>query len=518
MKYVLIIALSLIVIAGYPQTVLTTEGQTFTNSDKTWLGVNIPRTVPTIFTFKNNTIISKNTEGYMLQAGDEASAATNNMLDGSVITGNTLRWSGTDMESITHGIFTGHNSNVIIKYNYVDHAPMGIIRKSSNNMSNTSGGVAYNIVRGGAVAIVVKGMSNVNIYNNTLYCDRTPAQTWRPLVNIYTNVDFGLNSVANGTKIFNNIFYTKYRTVAISIDDNESLNGFQSDYNVFWSEAGSPVFRINGVTMTFDQWKAKGYDTHSVVLNPKFKDFVNFVPAARLDYGTDLGPDWAEGLSVDAVWGTVDPAKATQNGKWQVGAMIYATGSNDYPHFVNASVRTDTPNVIQVNFSSALGSIVPPVSAFNVTVNSVSATVLSVSIVDSTVTILLQDPIYKDEHVQLNYTKPAENGLQSPSGQYIPNLTARTVINNIGSTGTTDSEIRVYPNPASDYFNIINVQASHFSSVVRLYDLSGKLCLEYTLNSDIVQRVPVNLNPGIYLLLLEIGSGTKHKQKLIIAK
>lgn len=517
MRYVFIIVFSLIVATVNSQTILTTEGQTFSNTDATWLGVNIPRDVQTTFTFKNNTIISKNTQGYMLQAGDEASAATNNMLDGSVITGNTLRWSGTDMESITHGIFTGHNSNVIIKYNYVDHAPMGIIRKSSNNMSNTSGGVAYNIVRGGAVAIVVKGMSNVNIYNNTLYSDRTPAQTWRPLVNIYTNVDFGLNSVAHGNKIFNNIFYTKYRTVAISIDDIESLTGFQSDYNLFWSEAGSPIFRINGVTMTFDEWKARGYDTHSMVMNPKFKDFVSFVPSVRLDYGTDLGPDWAEGLSVDAVWGTVDPAKAMQNGKWQVGAMIYA-GINDYPHLVSAAISNDTPDVIQMKFSSALGNIVPPVSAFDVTVNSVLITILSVSIVDSIVTLQLKDPVYKDEHVTLNYTRPAENGLQSPTGQYIPNLIARTVINNIGSTGTTDPEIQVYPNPASDYFNILNVHAPYFSSVVRLYDLSGKLCFEYTLSSDIVQRVPVNLNPGIYILHLEVGSSTKYKQKLIIAK
>jgi hypothetical protein len=91
-----------------------------------------------------------------------------------VITGNKLIWTGSDMKVIPHGIFTGHNRNVIIKYNYLDDVPMGIIRKSSNNMSNTAGGVAYNIVKGGVVGMVVKGMSNVNIFNNTFYNDRTP--------------------------------------------------------------------------------------------------------------------------------------------------------------------------------------------------------------------------------------------------------------------------------------------------------------------------------------------------------
>ena len=46
---------------------------------------------------------------------------------------------------------------------------MGLIRKS-NGMTNTSGGVAYNIVnKTQATGIVVKGMNGVNIYNNTLY-------------------------------------------------------------------------------------------------------------------------------------------------------------------------------------------------------------------------------------------------------------------------------------------------------------------------------------------------------------
>ncbi|MDZ7634123.1 MAG: hypothetical protein U5L72_06650 [Bacteroidales bacterium] len=66
---------------------------------------------------------------------------------------------------------------------------MGIIRKSANNMINTAGGVAYNIVKSGAVGINIKGMSNVNIYNNTLYTDRMTSETWRGLIYIYTHID-----------------------------------------------------------------------------------------------------------------------------------------------------------------------------------------------------------------------------------------------------------------------------------------------------------------------------------------
>ena len=323
MKYTITAILLLATAVLGAQTVLTIEGQTYTNSEASWLGVSIPRSVPTKLTFKNNSITSVNTFGYMLQAGDEEPAATNNNLEGAIITGNKFVWNGTDMKSITHGLFTGHNLNAVVKYNYLDHVPMGIIRKSGNNMSDTGGGVAYNIVKSGAVGINIKGMSNIRIYNNTLYTDRTTSETWRGLIYIYTHTDVTPNSVSNGTKIYNNIFYTRHKTYCIQIDDAESAEGLESDYNVFYCEAGTPMFYYCGSALTFEQWQALGYDTHSRVVNPNFRDLVDFVPAARLDYGKNLGTEWEEGLSVNARWGTTDPAKTRQNGTWQVGAVLH---------------------------------------------------------------------------------------------------------------------------------------------------------------------------------------------------
>ena len=322
MKKLLIILFLIPAIIVNAQTVLTMEGQTYTNTETgTWMGVDVRKSVPTLLTFKNNSITSHNTQGYMLLAGDEGVESRNNKLDNAVISGNKFYWIGPVSSSIiTHGLFTGHNSNVIIKYNNLLDVPMGIIRKSSNNMSNTGGGVAYNIVRNGLVAVNIKGMSNVNIYNNTLYTKLTEAQTWRGLIQIYTGSNA---SVSHGTKIFNNIFYTKYGTLSIYVEDTASLRGLQSDYNVFWCENGSPRFRIGSSTKSFAQWQALGYDTHSVVLNPNFKDLESFVPTTRLNYGINLDTMWRNGLSTTAVWGTTDPQTTAQNGAWQVGAIVY---------------------------------------------------------------------------------------------------------------------------------------------------------------------------------------------------
>jgi hypothetical protein len=311
-------------ISSFAQINLTIEGTDIHNAFAgSWEGVNIQRSYPTHLIYRNNSITSINKSGYILQAGDEGVTNANNNLDGALITGNKLTWNGTDMTSITHGIFTGHNKNVIIRYNYLNKVPMGIIRKSASNMSNTGGAVAYNIIVSPAVGMVIKGMSNVNIYNNTFYQSRTSSQTSRGLIDIYTNNDNSPSSAAHGTKIKNNIFYSKYQTPVIRILDKDCLNGFESDYNLFWCESGPPKFEVNGASLTFSEWQALGYDTHSVVKDPGFNNFTDFVPATRLNYGTSLSPEWKTGLSAGAGWIVKkSPSTTTQDKIWQVGARI----------------------------------------------------------------------------------------------------------------------------------------------------------------------------------------------------
>jgi parallel beta-helix repeat protein len=304
--------------------------------DSVWNGVSPPKSEQTEFIFRNNLIESDNTAGYMLQAGIDPFPPTgyNNTLDGEIISGNVFKWNdpdpGNSWWSITHGLFTGHERNAYIKYNYLDQVPMAIIRKSCNLITDTSGGVFYNIVNGGGVAVNIKGLSGVRVYNNTLYGNRSVAsgETWRPLIYIYTNTDTCASgtggSPASDTKIKNNIFYTEHDQHMINIADASCAVGFESDYNVFWKEGdGSIRFNYLGSELTFEGWQALGYDVNSVVMDPSFIDVSTFVPRVRLDYGTTLSSDYSTGLSINASWGTGYPSTTAQNGVWQVGAMLY---------------------------------------------------------------------------------------------------------------------------------------------------------------------------------------------------
>lgn len=344
MKYTITVILLLATAMLSGQVKLTIEGQSYSNGDDTWYGVNIQRSQPTALVFRNNTITSVNRYGYLLSAGDEVPGAYNNNLDGAVISGNVLTWNGVPEPGIIpHGIFTGYNINVKVKYNYLNRVPMAIVRKS-NGMTDVSGAVAYNILKDPGIGVVVKGMNGVKIYNNTFYSSLTTSQTNRALVEIYENPSVTPAGSATGTRIFNNIFYTKNPIKIISIT-TDCRPGFESDYNVFYCESGTPVFAVDGAIKTFTEWQSLGYDLHSVIINPAFKDLVSFVPAERLDYGTDLGTAWAEGLSVNAKWGTVSPVTSMQNGKWQAGATIYeeTPASDPQPANLPPSISISSP-------------------------------------------------------------------------------------------------------------------------------------------------------------------------------
>ena len=317
---------------GSGNTVLIIENQAYTNSiTGVWNGVNIPRSKPTDFIYRNNSVTSVNSGGYMIQAGDEIPGSNNRNLDGEVITGNKFIWNGTDVAStITHGVFVGYNINSLIKYNYLYSVPTGMVIKS-NGMTYIFGGVAYNIInKTGDIGIAIKGMNNVLIYNNTFYSNevlftsKSKPGTLSGLVDIFANDGLNPWVYPTGTKIKNNIFYTVNKIFNIKIENSQDLAGFESDYNVFWCESGTPMFSYLGVNKTFAQWQALGYDTHSVVVNPYFTDLTNFVPASRLDYGTNLGTEWQTGLSTTATWVLGNtPATTDQNGNWQVGARVY---------------------------------------------------------------------------------------------------------------------------------------------------------------------------------------------------
>jgi uncharacterized protein YjdB len=488
MRHVIILLLLLINSSSLlAQTVLTIEG-TVTNSAEpaNWDGVNIPRNQPSSFTYRNNSITSVNVSGYMLQAGDESPAGSNNNLDGEIISGNKFVWNGTDPTSITHGVFTGYNLNAIVTYNYLDKVPMGLIRKS-NGMTNTSGGVAYNIVNNHqAVAVVIKGMNGVNIFNNTFYSSQIMytgpgAGTSRGLVDVYTNTDITLSAASTGTNIKNNIFYTKNQIYNIFIYDAGCLPGFDSDYNLFYCESGTPIFNYLGTVKTFIQWQALGFDTHSVVVNPGFNNLTDFVPATRLNYGTNLGSTWQTGLSTTASWIVGSPPEtALQNGAWQVGARIY-------------SIQVVPVSGIKVTGTDGTTAM----TRYNTKLQ-LLATILPSNATDKTVTWSLANGIDLATISSTGLVTAVDNGI----------ITVKATANDgSGICGLMDIPIFIENSKITPVFVTRNeiripLNSGYISWKAGLYNAQGALVLSDVVNSDLFVFDISALSSGVYIVVL----------------
>ncbi|MGB8492738.1 MAG: discoidin domain-containing protein, partial [Bacteroidales bacterium] len=230
-----------------------------------------------------------------------------------------------------------------------------------------------------------------------------------------------------------------YKIYNISIERG-CLANFESDYNIFYCESGTPMFLVEGVTKTFSQWQAMGYDLHSRVINPDFIDTNRFVPGARLNYGTNLGTTWQSGLATTASWTAgSSPATVVQNGTWQNGAVIYpesvvAPGPEVPPEplYTGSVVEGATPSLLEMKYNLVLSTVPPPVSAFTVTVNSIVRSVLSVAIAGATVQLNLSSPVVYGDVITVSYTKPDTLLIGTPAGGIAATLSPRQVTNRVG--------------------------------------------------------------------------------------
>jgi hypothetical protein len=513
------------------QVTLVKEG-TNTNSTVTgsWMGVDIPRNVATAFTFRNNSITSVNTEGYMLQAGDEAPVSNNNHLDGEIITGNKFTWNGVNSSTvITHGLFAGYNINSVVRYNYLDKVPYGIVFKSGTdagqNMTFTTGGCAYNICRNGKFAGRAKGINGVSFINNTFYND--DGSLWYFLL-ITANMDRAVPAPSVGTRVYNNIFYTTTQMPMIKIESG-CLKNFECDYNVYWCSAGEPTFNIDGTTVTWTQWRSRGFDAHSVIKNPAFINTTDLVPATRLDYGTDMGAQWQTGLSTKATWITgTAPATTNQNGTWQAGARVYeAVSTAAIPTISLAEVNNATPAIVEITYNTTLAPVVPSVASFAINVNSVPAAISKVEISGARVLLTLGTPLKSGDIVTAGYTKHVISPLQSSSGGVADSFSERAVTNKVIQTtvpGITMT-MTISPNYVHKTLNVKlqysslaqELAAAITPEVLRIYDMTDNLFLDIPLTTGTPGiKIPVNLKPGLYIVKIYGNGAEMTSAKIVI--
>ncbi len=281
-------------------------------------GATSPKTVK----LYNNIFEFTQLDNYTIKIGEETTGPTNNFYDNAEIIGNKLTGIGNiPVTGSTHGFFVSFSRNSIIKYNSVNNSIYGIINKSQY-LDNSNGVIAYNLIKNSKYGVICKGIAGTNIYNNTFYSDNKKGSVF---IAAYKHDDGGNGST--GTIIKNNIFYADGDINMIGIDDEASKVGFVSDYNVFYVTPGSPSlhFRVwmgsSIQFLSFAQWQALGYDTHSVVINPGL-DPITLIPANAVQHAVNLGSAYSTGIDPSNTWNRNATVTKTQGATWQNGAFV----------------------------------------------------------------------------------------------------------------------------------------------------------------------------------------------------
>jgi uncharacterized repeat protein (TIGR02059 family) len=193
------------------------------------------------------------------------------------------------------------------------------------------------------------------------------------------------------------------------------------------------------------------------------------------------------------------------------------------PIYISSSIENSTPKILEVNYDEILDNSVPDTSAFIVMVNGVRRTITSVAINGNKVFLTMAIPVVYGDNVTVSYLKPSNNQLKKTSGELAESFSSpQPVTNNclsLANNSAKKSTITIYPNPARDYINVsfLEQEISLESQILRIFDLSGKLCLESILNSgNNNYHVLFNLKSGIYIVQIVSGSIINFVQKLIV--
>lgn len=198
------------------------------------------------------------------------------------------------------------------------------------------------------------------------------------------------------------------------------------------------------------------------------------------------------------------------------------------PTYVSSVVENATPSKVEMTYDLSLANIIPSASAFSVMVNTLSRTINSVMITGNKVQLNLSSAINYGDIVTLSYTKPSTNPLQTAAGGMASSFSAQPILNNLVNSSitvpTVTVKMTVSPNHVHNIINIIleysgslTTQSNLISPlIIRVKDISGRLYLEQPVVKGITNvRIPVDLKPGLYVVILSAGGQVMNSQKII---
>ena len=127
------------------------------------------------------------------------------------------------------------------------------------------------------------------------------------------------------------------------------------------------------------------------------------------------------------------------------------------PIYTSSSIENATPSLLEITFNLTLANIAPAASAFSVKVNSAARSIYTVGISGAKVQLTLTSPVIYGDVVNIAYTQPAANPLQTAAGGKAASISSKSVTNNcIKASTTADPPVVVVNFPRTIYAGFIS--------------------------------------------------------------
>jgi uncharacterized repeat protein (TIGR02059 family) len=190
-----------------------------------------------------------------------------------------------------------------------------------------------------------------------------------------------------------------------------------------------------------------------------------------------------------------------------LGYSEYISGSVTAPSpvYLSSAINNSTPARLEMNYNLTLANIVPPVSAFTVTVNSSVRAVSSITVSGDNVLLTLASPVVYSDLVTVAYTKSATNPLQTSSGGQAVSISAQPVTNNCIATTNQSPVVYIssptkstsFISPATITIDAIASDPDGTISMVEFYHGTVKLGERTTMPYSYIWK---EVNEGTYSL------------------
>ncbi len=189
------------------------------------------------------------------------------------------------------------------------------------------------------------------------------------------------------------------------------------------------------------------------------------------------------------------------------------------PVYSSSVIENASPSRIGITYSLALANIIPPPSAFRVTVNSAAVDVTNVSISDSKVFLTLKSPVKYGDVVTMSYTRPSANPIQTTAGGVAASINAQTVTNRVEDSNSPPVVIVNYdPSSYSGFVNELDASGSYDPNKDNLtftWKIPGNIPVSATKGSKIQYLSPVVTENQKVVFTVTVSDGKTSKSKSI---